>query len=258
MNTGGIGGGTIIPTIEFLIKVQQGRVPGHSILAKFAENPDIASGSPADIWDFPSVLLYTFSTSAAIDSISSSDAGDSVLIVMQGLDDDWNEITQTKVLDGRNRVALDTPMRRIHSAFNGNGIDLLGNVYIYENTALNLGVPVDSTKVRAYIALAEQNTLMGIYTVPAGKTGYFMGLTSSISRQPVAANCIFTGKARPFEKVFRTQIRHNMSTTGTSYVDVVPTVFSPFPEKTDFVAHGNVSANGIGVSLTFNLLLIDN
>jgi hypothetical protein len=241
----------------FIIRVQKGLVPGHSIISKFAENPSIASATPADIWDYPTEELYTWSTSAAIDSISSSNGGDTQEMVLQGLDKNWKEVIQTANLNGQTRVALSTPLIRIYRAYNNNSVDLLGNVYVYENTAIAGGIPIDTTKVRAYVSIADQQTLMGVYTVPAGKTGYFLGLTSSLSKNVATATAIFTGAVRPFGKIFRTQVRYAMSNTGNSYVTTFGTAASAFPEKTDFVAKADVSANGVGISATFDLLLVD-
>lgn len=243
---------------EFVLEVQRGKVPGCSVISKFAENPSIASATPADIWDYPTEALYIYSSGADIDSISSDNIGDAVLIVIQGLDANWQDVTQTAMLNGQNRVPLDIPLRRVYRAFNANGINLLGNIYIYEETPLGAGIPIDTTKVRGYIAVAEQQTLMGVYTVPAGKTGYFLGLTASISRVPAATGVVFTGRARIFERVFTTQIRFFLTSTGTSNVIQAATAFSPFPEKTDFSALADVDTNATGVSVTFDLLLIDN
>jgi len=243
---------------KFILAVQMGKVPGATITAIFAENPSIASATPADIWDFPDEPIYTFSTTAAIDTISSDNAGDSVLMVILGLDGDFKKVTQTATLNGLNKVTLGTPLLRVTRIFNGNGTDLLGNVYLYENTAITAGVPDDSSKVRAYAAIAEQSSLMGVLTVPAGVTGFFLGLTTSISRLPSATACVFTGKVRTFEGTFLTAIRYNMTSTGSSHVVIPATAATRFPEKTDFVGHASVDTNATGVSATFDLLCLEN
>ena len=242
---------------DFLLVVAMGLVPGVSIVTKFAENPLIASAVPADIWDYPGEEIYTFSTGADIDSISSDNDTDTEEILIFGLDENLIEVVQVIALTGQTRRAIDTPLMRVWRAYNSNGTPTLGNVYIYENTALSGGAPVDTTKVRGYVAVAEQNTLMGVYTVPAGKTGFFNGLTLSVSKK-VSSIAEFTGKVREFGGVFRTVSRFSVSSSGSSHVFLNPTSFDPFPEKTDFVGHVDVSANDTGVSLTFDLILVDN
>lgn len=241
-----------------IANVSRGLVTGHSTFNKFAENPDIDASQTEDIWDYTTEGTYTFSTSAAIDSVSSDNAGDTQVIVVEGLDENWIEVIQAVTLTGQTRSALETPLRRVYRAFNGNGSATSGNVYIYENTALAGGIPIDTSLVRAYISVAEQQTLMGVYTVPAGKTGYFLGFSASLSKTTAASAVIVTGKARPFEKIFRTQIRFALQSAGTSHVNVPSSSFSAFPEKTDFVASAFSSANNTGVSVTFDLLLVDN
>lgn len=244
---------------EFLLQVQKGLIPGHSLVSKFGDNPSIASGTPADIWDYAAEPGYTFSDASPITHISGSNAGDAQVIEVQGLDfTTWKLVNQSIQLNGQNKVALDSPLIRFFRGFNSNGTPLLGNVYIYEDTAIVAGVPTDTTKVRGYISVAENQTLMAIYTIPAGKTGYLLRASSSISKSPTAANAIFTGKIRLFEGIFRTQLRHNLSSTGSSYVELNAGKFAKYPEKTDLLGHAEVSASGTGVSTTFDLLLVDN
>lgn len=243
---------------DLILEVQRGNVPGMSILVVFSENPNIQSGTGADIWDFPAVTSYTFSSTDAIDSMSSDNASDTGNILIDGLDTNFNEVKQIVPLDGQNRVPLTTPLLRHNLSQNISATDLLGNVYIYENTAIVGGVPSDSSKVRGYIAILEGISLQGTLTVPAGKSGFFIGLNSSITKQPAAGDAVFTGKARIFGGVFVTRIRYDMSSTGTSHVNRPPFAMERFPEKTDFFGSSAVSANGTGISVTFRLLLIDN
>ena len=242
----------------FLIRVQEGLIPGYSIISKFGERPSIASAVPANLWDFPAEELYTFSATAAIDSISSSSASDTEIIIVEGLDEDWAETIQLVTLTGQTRKALTTPLRRVYRAYNSGGTPLVGNIYIYENTALSSGVPVDTAKVRAYIAILDAQTLMGIYTVPAGKTAYILDFSASISKVPSSTGATFTASIRSFGGVFRTATRFYLSSTGTSHVDALNIARSPFGEKTDFLSHADVDTNATGVSTTLDLLLVDN
>ncbi len=245
---------TPIPTIDHRIAVNNGLVPGHSIVSKFADNPDMSSDVLADIWDYPAEEIYTFSDSNAIDTISSSNSGDGIEMVIDGLAfGTWERIVQVVKLNGQDKVALPTPLIRHNRAFNGNGIPLSGNVYVYEDTPIVAGVPTDTSKVRGYVSMAENQTLQGIYTTPAGVTGFFLGLTASMSKPVSTSTVIITGKARAFEKVFRTQVRFALQSVGSSHVGIASTGYSAFPEKTDFVASGVASANNVGVSITFDL-----
>ncbi len=87
-------------------------------------------------------------------------------IEVQGLDVDWNPVTQTKALDASNTttpVTLDTPLIRVHR------MRVLSNVVGDQPIrAHNTAESVDY----AIISTGENQTLMAIYTVPAGYTAY--------------------------------------------------------------------------------------
>jgi hypothetical protein len=241
----------------FLQAVAEGEIDGYSVVEKFGENPDIDTGTdPEDIWSQGG--LYTFSTSADIDSVSSSSASDTNEITIQGLDTDWNLVTQTATLTGQTRVALTTPLIRCFRAWNSNSTDWVGDVYIYVNTTLSAGVPVDVTKIRAEISIGAGQTEMCIYTIPAGKTGYFLGGYAAMSR--VGNNsAVFTSKIRVFGGVFRTVSRISCIGAGASSWQYRYPAGQSLPEKTDILLRcEEVDANGTGVSGGFTILLKDN
>jgi len=90
---------------DWSLKVAKGLVPGHTFVEKFGENPDVDTGTvPEDLWSHGG--LYTFSTTADIDSIGSTSVADTQEITVQGLDADWDLITQSVNLNGQTRVAM--------------------------------------------------------------------------------------------------------------------------------------------------------
>ena len=68
---------------NFIMQASLGKIEGVSHINKFGMNPQITTASdPEDVWDFEGT--YTFSSSANIDSLSSSDAGDSQDVEVTG------------------------------------------------------------------------------------------------------------------------------------------------------------------------------
>jgi hypothetical protein len=129
---------------DFMLEVARGNVPGHEIYRKFGRISSIQTGTPADCWEYgitPGAEEYTFSTTAAIDTVSSDNAADTELITIIGLDANYIEVTQSVNLNGQNKVTLATPLLRFNRALNANGTPFLGNVYIYEDGAITGGVP---------------------------------------------------------------------------------------------------------------------
>jgi len=99
---------------------------------------------------------------------------------------------------------------------------------------------------------------MCIYTIPAGKTGYFLGGYTAMSR--VGNNsAVFTSKLRAFGGVFRTVSRVSCIGSGGSSWNYRYPVGLAIPEKSDLLLRcEEVDANNSGVSGGFTILLKDN
>jgi hypothetical protein len=242
----------------FTTQVALGKIPGVYAVNKFGENSEITTSTdPEDVWDFGG--LYNFSTSAAIDVVSSSSALDSVLITVEGLDANWDRVIQDVQLIGQNKILLSTPLIRVYRAFNANGTDLIGDVYIYEDTAISGGIPTDTSKIRAMIKAASNQTEMMIYSVPAGKTAVYLEGFIAISRGGgSAATAEMTFRAREFGKVFRVKRRIALNTQGSSNWRAVYAVPAILPEKTDVLFRVELVSATLGVSGGFQALIFDN
>jgi len=244
---------------NFAIKVQLGQIRGVYAINKYGENESIDTGSaPEDIWDLGGI--YTFSTTAAINSISSSNASDNVEITIEGLDANWDRVIQTINLTGQTRLALPTSLIRVYRVFNSNTTPLLGDVYVYENTALSGGVPIDVSLIRAQVKASANQTEMMIYSVPAGKTLVYVEGYVAISKSGgVASSAVFTQLRRDFGKVFRVGRRISLNTQGTGTWRAVYTIPLVFQEKSDIVFRcESVSANNTGVTGGFQGFVFDN
>lgn len=149
---------------------------------KFGMNHDIDSGLIETIWTLGD--KYVFTETPQPYYISSSNNLDNqiirgeVLVVrpdgkyqrhyyevsLQG-----NTPVQIPTLNGYNCVASNR-------AYNADSSELLGDVYIYENTATSNGVPTDLSKVRSVIEQGREQTEQAVYTVPEydelGRTVY--------------------------------------------------------------------------------------
>ena len=159
--------------------VAEGVVSGYASVNKFGSAPDFDQDEgEITVWDGADdgtaweLMRYVYSTSADIDSISSSSNADSNSVLIIGLDSSSNQVSQTVTLLGTNSVPLTTSLYRVFRAYNNNGPAFIGHVIVYVNTALTAGVPTDKNKIRLVIQPENQQTEMALYTIPAGKTGY--------------------------------------------------------------------------------------
>ena len=241
----------------FQYEVALGNIEEHYVMNKFGENPNIDTGTdPEDVWDYGGI--YTFSTTNDIDTISSSDAGDNMVITIEGLDENCNIVVQNATLNGQNKVTLDTPLMRVYRAYNAGSTDIAGDVYIYVDGAITDGVPNTAADVRAMIRNGNNQTLMCIYTVPAGFTALFTaGYVAFSKAVPTSATADFTWRARPVGGVFQVKSKIGLTTTGSSTWDYTYGIPVALPEKTDILIRcEEVSANNISVSGGFDLMLV--
>jgi hypothetical protein len=254
--------------VEDGLSIAKGDVVGSEPEWKFGNAPDFdTSDGEVTIWDGAEdgtaweQMKYQYSTTADIDSISSSDVNDTVEIVVEGLDTNWTFVSQTVTLNGQTRVALGTSLIRCFRAYNNNSTNLVGHVIVYVNTALSSGVPTDTTKIRAIIDPVNQQTEMTLYTIPAGKTGYMRSWYVSTAGASRSSEYIIKRYSRLFEKVFRMKHVSAISDIGTSSYQHFYKEPQIFTEKTDieFTAQMTVSAGtGANISAGFDLVLIDN
>lgn len=250
------------------LAIAKGEVTGSTVDEKFGNAPDFATADGVvNIWDGADngtaweQMIYIFSTTDAIDSISSSDAGDTIELTIQGLDISGNEVIQTKNLNGQNRVALDTPLYRVNRAYNSNGTLFVGHVFVYENTALTLGVPTDTTLLRAVVHPENQQTEMCVYTVPNGVTAYMQSVYASTSGANKTSNYVIILQLREENKVFRTAYKTAVSDGATSSFDHNYKVPKKLLQLTDIILTAEMTAvggNGGSVSGGFEMVLVDN
>lgn len=250
---------TRITQPNFLLAVQMGLVPGFSVVSLLAGNPNLSLGEISTVWYYGTVeSTYRFSTSGQIDTLSSSNSGDNQFVLISGLDfTTWKQVDQVIQLQGQSKVALETPLIRVNKMFNVDTTRTSGDVYLYENTDINSGVPIDTSLVRSFFSFVEQDSLTGVYTVPSGKTGFFISLFSSLAIKQTAS-VIITGSARINGGVFMPGERFSLNSSGTTSISTLNNTFQPFPEKTDLITTADSNSNGVAVTATLNMLLVDN
>lgn len=241
----------------FLYQVSTGAIEGHSLIHKFAAIGDVdTADTPILIWDYEKT--YTYSTTADIDTVSSSNSSDKQTMIVQGLDENWTRVTQEVILDGQNKVVLETPLIRCFRAYNNDSTSLVGTFFCYVDSTIVAGVPSDDTKVRAIVTADSQQTLMGTYTIPSDHTGFLIGVHTTLGRNRTAVAEVSL-RMREFGKVFRSQGQVVLGSNGNSAFFRDFKILPPFIEKTDIQMQVDyVSTNSVSVTSEFDLLIVDN
>ena len=201
-------------------------------LLKFGKSAPLAANTIETVWSHGGHEVYVQDN--LIDSISSSNVADNEEIYLEchtvegtGTDQKFTFMTQTVSLNGRTRVPLPTPVARVSKAYNNNGTELLGAVYVYQDTPLTNGVPTDRTKVHAHIPQGFQQSFKGATTFSDGDYYILTGGFGSVSNKQ-AASVDFYLEVRTAGKIFRQGAAVSASSTGGSWdIDLDPCIIIP-------------------------------
>lgn len=252
---------------DYYLEVARGYIPGAITVHKFGSAEDIDTADPpATVWDgcndglgISKIPQYTYSTTADIDTITSSDIGDAMDIEVQGLDANWDLTVQTITLNGQLEVLLPIPLIRVFRVKNVGSVDLVGDVYIRTTgSGAAAGLPTDPTSVRAIIHAEDNQTQMAIFTVPMGYSLFITHGWASIARKKDCA-IIIKIYQRTFGGVFRILHTLALNVNGTCSDHRPYQVPFELPEKADIAyVVASVSANDAGVSAGFHGVLLPN
>lgn len=243
----------------FDLQVSRNQIYDHKVIFKFGFNPDI-NGIEETIWD--SGGIYAYPSAATVMKVSSSSTNDTAAgtgartIVVEGLDGDYNEVEEIVTLNGQTAVNTTTSFLRVNRAYvltAGSGGTAAGDIYVGVGT-VTAGVPAT---IYAQITLGNNQTLMAIWTVPAGYTGYFdhfnVATGTTNPNQYVGMRVI----QRNLGGVFRTLIKQTIG-AGSGVADFVLKYPIEVQEKTDIEMRASSSGSNNLVSADFSVIYIKN
>jgi len=230
----------------FYLKVAQGEVSGHTSVHKFGANFDIDVGSsPESIWTYGGLYPWDSLSSPEILYVKSDNAADTSSIVVQGLDEDWNAVAETVQMAGTTPVATSNTFRRVYRMQYNHGYPNQGTITAH--------VTSGSGTVVAHIEEQYAQTLMTVYTVPAGYTGYMLNLDASLNKGEDGNLRIFQ---RPFGESFKIAHMAEIYERSYRYDFSVPLKFI---EKTDIDFRlAEVETSNTRVTANFDMLLVLN
>jgi hypothetical protein len=191
---------------------------------------------------------------------SSADTGAGVISV-EGLSDSsgiWTITTETVILNGQTDVAMLNQYVRLYRS----------SVLHAGSSAANEGditVEIDATVIAGtFIAAMDGQTQQAVYTVPSGKSGYFVkgyvGLGSRANPTTSGAS-VFTWRARVNNGstgVFAIKGQVEVMTTASQFWIYEYGVPVGIPEKTDILIRCDSTTADMGVIAAFDIVLVDN
>ena len=242
-----------------MMDISTGRIPGKASVNKFGANTNIADGVAEIVWS-PSGV-YTFSTTADITHAVSSSASDTGDVEVQGLDTNWNLVTQTVTLNGTTGVALTTALLRV---FRLKYQDAVTNVGVLQVGVGAVTSAFTAGNLRAQIDIGTGQTLMAIYTVPAGKTAYFQKYYGSMVGDPGPPAAepsygIWRLWAADRANGYAPQLKHIIA-GSLNATSVIEHPFNPPPgvtEKTDIYITAQPEGDVGSFTAGFDLILVD-
>lgn len=231
-------------TEPFELQVSRGQITGHKRLLKFGYNP-LINEVEETVWEAGGLYVYP-SSALILTATSSAGATDSaVAITVQGLDANYNEISDDVVLSGAGTATTTKQFFRVNRAF-VTGSKGLSGVVSFANGGTTYAT-VNS----------DNQTLMSLWTVPAGYTAYI--LQTDVTVLTEANNKFGTIRlvTRLPGSVFRTQDLFAVQNNSIARTYTVPL---PVAEKSDieFRAIGSSANALLHVSATFEIVYIRN
>ena len=245
-------------TEPFELQVARGQVAYHESVYKFGNNAEV-SNSTETIWQQGG--LYSYLSAASVLKVSSSSANDTSAgtgartVELFGLDGDYNEINEVVILNGQTAVNTTLSYLRINRMIvrsAGSGGANAGIIYAGTGT-VTTGVPAN---IYATINGDGTNqTLMALWTVPAGYTAYLMQYdVSNGTTSNTPAVCKMTLAARPHGEVF--QSKDVKSLTTGMHIENTLVVPIKFTEKTDIEVRAVSSSNSVTFDISSALEII--
>jgi hypothetical protein len=234
----------------FYLEVQQGKIPGYSMVNKFGYNSSIGSGAFETIWETGN--NYPWQSSAVTVDAVSDDTNDDVAgtgartLRIQGLDGSYNLVEETVDMDGTTVVTTTQTFLRVFrmsvetAGTSGNNVGNISVTY------------TGGSDVAATISPGNGQTLMCLYTIPAGYTGYLLSIDVSsgkdqemdfkfIQRDNSVANAAFQTKQF-------LNVRGGQTTVIFNAINVIP-------QKSDIYVSA-ISSSTSSASASFDLLLV--
>lgn len=249
---------------NFNLQLARGQIYNHRHIFKYGYNAAVGA-TAENIW--LNSGTYTWSPAASTLSITSSNAADdgnpatgngARTVRVEGLDANYDEITEDVILNGTavvDTLKLFLRTHRMYVLTAGTTTWNEGVIYATDtgDTYTTPGIPNTATEVRSTIGIGEGQTLQAFYTVPAGHTAYMTNMTAA-SSTATNASVIFL-KSREFGGAFRTKNKFIVLQGTHSFDHPIPLVFT---EKTDIAVTATGNASPTSVAASFDLILVKN
>jgi len=226
------------------IDIAKGIVTGVSHIHVLGAVPVMSQSQTGTIWDvndvkYPWHVFDSDITKISYVAADAADSGDSLTII--GLDTNYDPLQETVTVTTTPQLTTNT-FKRVFRAFSS--ADNAGTLTMSKN-----GIVV------ARINAGNAQTLMSVYTIPRGKTGF---LTKVICTTQTGAD----GIGNMHERISATgafRVGHTFEVTGAGgFYEYTFTIPERMPEKTDIDVRVTARTNNGRYTSVFDMILLDN
>ena len=227
-----------------MLGVAANHYDGISHVHKFGAVPAMSQNNTGTIWDVNDTEYPWSSFSSAgtlsVPAVNASDNGKTIRIL--GLNASYDEIQEDVTVSSSEATATTNSFIRVFRAFVTNGS---------ATNVANINVQKGGTTVLR-ITAGKGQTLMAIYTVPAGYSAYILKGTATCQDGADATGDMFV---RYFgESAFRVGHSFEVSGDGGQYLYEFGIPLR-IPEKSDIDIRASVRSNNARLTAAFDMLL---
>lgn len=222
----------------------------HSFNHKFGRVPQMSVNTLGSIWDInDTVYPWTaLDTPAKVNVERNNEADNGLVVYIQGLDENWNYQEETVTITGADQLG-NKLWRRVNRAFieSATASTNAGDIDIEAGAAGGTTV--------ARITAGRGQTLMAVYTIPAGYIGYLYHGTMTCTAASDATGYMYI-RRNSTGTAFR--VGHTFEVSGGGQYDYTFSFPPPIPEKSDIDVRAFVRSNNSRVTAAFDILLVEN
>lgn len=243
--------GSIQGSSNLNIPIAAGKIEGYKHVNKFGFNDTVGTS-------FEPIYVgsenFTYPTNAGPVSVVSDSSNDSETgsgartVNLEGLDANYDTITETITLDGINPAVSNGSFIRLFRM----RVETAGSSSSAEGV---ITATVGGLDLAVLDPTYDNQTLQATFTVPAGKKAYLIRMQATSTKDNKAAMVgLFTRSNAP-DSVFT--VKQLVEVFRNSVVVQFPVPLE-FPEKTDIELRGkNLGSGQVSVGGTFDIVLVD-
>lgn len=225
------------------LSIAQGEVNGHSGEHKFGAVPAMSQNQTGTIWDVNDTnypwASWSSASTVSVPAVNASDNGKKITIV--GLDANYTSQSEEITVSSASAVTSTKSYIRLFRAYVSEGATNVAAINVQKSAVTVLRINANMGQ-----------TLMAIYTVPAGYTAYLMQGVATCQDGADATGNMYVRYSG--QSAFR--IGHSFEVSGGGQYGYKFSVPIRLPEKTDIDVRATVRSNNARITAAFDMILV--